>query len=221
MRVEKISDLLLTASALSRLCLSFALQHLAELFTVKTAECIVWFQNLQRFSYISHIYRRKEVAVWACKAFKRRNAALMQIHKVIHIVFYRAGLVVIISYNASPQSKINYRMLADPSHLQIEDFFVHKRRVIVQRHIDQTCTACHSGGPGAGLEVFAVLKSRFIEMRVAVNNAWEYIVSLCINDLFRLCLCSFCKKGRVYSVFHRDISFVNPVRGYKFPVFYN
>ena len=142
----------------------------------------------------------------------------MQVHQIRHVVLHRTGLIVIIPHNTAPQGKIHIGVLADAPHLQVKDFLIHQRRIIVQGHVNQAGTASCRSCPGTGLKVLPVFKSRFIQ--VAINDSRIYVASLCIYHFFCSRLRPLGKKGSVDPVFYRNISFINPVRGYQLSVCY-
>ena len=102
MRIQKVSDLLVAGSSFFCLCLFLPLQHLSEFLTVEAAKRIIGLEYLQCLSYISHVDSGEQIAVRAGKSFECRYAAVMQVHKIIHIILYRSRLTVIISDNTAP-----------------------------------------------------------------------------------------------------------------------
>ena len=131
MCIKEIPDLFFVCPSFLCFCFSLSFPYLTKFLTVESAKRPVWFQDLQGFADISHIYRREQIPIGAGKSLKSSHTALVQVHQIIHIVFYRTGLVVIISHNAAPQCKIHHRMLADQPQLHVKNFFVHQGRIII------------------------------------------------------------------------------------------
>ena len=211
MGIQEVTDLLLVGLAFFSLCFLLSLKYLAELLTVKSTQSAVRFQDLKRFPHIPHVHGREQIAVGAGESLERSNTAVMQVYKVIHIVLHGIRLVIVVSYKPAPQRIINHRMLADLAHLKIKDLLVHQGRIIVKRHVDQCRTSGNRRRTGTRLEVFSVLKSRLVQMCVAVDDPREHIIPLCVDRLFRLRLGSFGKKRRILPVPDRDIRFVDTI----------